>query len=89
MYLVDIRQVGKVDESQLSSMSMQHGLLYLLIHAHRFTVPEILGTGATWSFISHKLPTKLPATIQITIPLTVMLPKGKILVATLANQLDM
>ena len=49
----------------------------------------MLDTGATWSFVSRKLAAKLPATIQTTTPLTVMLPMGKKMVATLAIQLDM
>ena len=68
---------------------MQCGLLYLLIYTHGFTVPEILDTGATWPFVSLKLAEKQPATIQTTIPLTVTLPMGKTMVATLAIQLDM
>ena len=67
---------------------MQYGLLYLLIHNYRFSVPEMLDTGATWSFVSYKLAEKLPATIQTTIPLIVTLPMGKTLVATSAIQLD-
>ena len=49
----------------------------------------MLDTGATRLFISHKLAAKLPATAQTTTPLTVMLPMGKTMVATLAIQLDM
>ena len=49
----------------------------------------MLDTGAMWSFVSHKLATKLPATIQTIMPLTVILPARKTLVATLAIQLDM
>ena len=67
---------------------MPHGLLYLPIYTHRFAVPAILDIGGTWLFVSHKLAVKLPATIQTTKPLTVMLPTGKILVTTLAIQLD-
>ena len=37
---------------------MQCGLLYLSIHTHGFTVPEMLDTGATWSFMSYKLVAK-------------------------------
>ena len=68
---------------------MQHGLLYLSIYTHVFAVPEILDTGAMWLSISCKLALKLPATVQTTLPLAVTLPMGKILVATLAIQLDM
>ena len=48
----------------------------------------MLTTGATQSFVSNKLPVKLPATIQTTIPLPVILPTGKTMVATSAIQLD-
>ena len=61
---------------------MQHGLLYLSVHTHGFTVPAMLDTGTTWSFVIWKLAAKLPATIQTTTPLTVMLPMGKTMVAT-------
>ena len=47
---------------------MQYSLLNLPVHTHGFTVPEILNTGATWSFVSHKLAAKLPDTIQTTMP---------------------
>ena len=68
---------------------MQHGLLYLSVHTHGFSVPSMIDTGTTQSFVSHKVVVKLPATIQITKTLTVILPTGKILVAMLAIQLDM
>ena len=68
---------------------MQHGLLYSSVHTHGFVVPEIFDTGATWSFVSHKLVAKLPTTLQTTTPLTIILPTTKTLVATLAIQLDM
>ena len=48
----------------------------------------MLDTGATQLFVSYKLAAKLPATVWTTMPLTVMLPTGKMLVATLAIQLD-
>ena len=68
---------------------MQHGLLYIPIHTHGFAVPSMLDTSTTWSFVHHKLIAKLPATIQTTMPLTVILPMGKIMVVTSAIQLDM
>ena len=68
---------------------MERALLYLSVHTHGFAVPAMLDTGTTWLFISWKLAAKLPATVQTTMPLTVMLPMGKIMVATLAIQLDM
>ena len=68
---------------------MQHGLLYLYVYTHRFTVPEMLDTGTTWLFVSYKLAAKLPAIVQTTMPLTVMLPMGKTMFATTAIQLDM
>ena len=49
----------------------------------------MLDTGTMRSFVSCKLAAKLPATIQTTTPLTVTLPTGKKMVATLASQLDM
>ena len=61
---------------------MQHGPLYLSIYTHGFTVPAMLDTGAMWLFVSQKLAAKLPATIQTTMPLTVMLPMGKTMVGT-------
>ena len=67
---------------------MQHGLLYLSIYTHGFLVPATLDTGAMWPFVSYKLATKLPATIQTTIRLIVTLLMGKTLVATSAMQLD-
>ena len=70
-------------------MSTQCSLLYLPIHAHRFAVPAILDTSATWLFVSHKLAAELPATVQTATPLTIMLPMGKTMVATLAIQLHM
>ena len=76
--------MGKVDESQLSSISIQHGLLYLPIHTHGFEVTVMLDTSAMPSFVSYKLAAKLPATIQTTMPLTVILPTAKTLVGTLA-----
>ena len=63
---------------------MQCGLLYLPIHIQGFTVPAMLDTGVTQSFVNHKLAEKLPATIQPITPLTITLPTGKTLVATLA-----
>ena len=68
---------------------MQRGLLYLSIHTHGFVVPTMLNIGATQSFVSCKLVAKLLATVQITMSLTVILPMGKTIVATLAIQLDM
>ena len=59
------------------------------MHTHRFAVPARLDTGATRSFFSCKLAEKLPAIVQTTMPLTVMLPTGKTMVATSAIQLDM
>ena len=56
---------------------------------HEFTVPAMLDAGAIWLFISHKLARKLPATVQTTMPLTIILPTGKTLVATSAIKLDM
>ena len=61
---------------------MQHGLLYLSIYTHGFAVPEMLDTGTTWSFVSHKLAAILPATVQTTMPLTITVPTGKTMVAT-------
>ena len=68
---------------------MQCGLLYLSVHTHGFAVPAILNTGATHLFVSCKLAEKLPATVQTTMPLIVMLTTEKILVAILAIQLDL
>ena len=68
---------------------MQHGLLYLTVHTHGFTVPAMLDTGAMQLFVSHKLAAMLLATVQTTTPLTVALLMGKKMVATLAIQLDM
>ena len=68
---------------------MQRGLLYLSIHTHRFAVPEILDTGATRSFLCHKLAAKLPAVLETMMPLAVTLPIGKTMIATSAIQLDM
>ena len=68
---------------------MQRGLLYLSIHTHGFTVPEMLDMGTMWSFVSYKLAAKLPAIVQTMMPLTVILPMGKTRVATSAIQLDM
>ena len=68
---------------------MQCGLLYLSIHTHGFSVPAMLDTGTTWSFVSYKLAAKLLAIVQTMMPLTVMLPMGKTMVATSAIQLDM
>ena len=63
---------------------MQHGLLYFPINTHGFSVSAILNVGATWLFVSYELARKLPATIQPMIPLTVMLPMGKTLIANSA-----
>ena len=49
----------------------------------------ILDADAKYLFVSHKLTVKLLATVQPMTPLTIMLPMGKILVATSAIQLDM
>ena len=67
---------------------MQHGLLYLYIYAHGFSVPEMLDTGSMQSFVSCKLAVKLPAIVQTMMPLTIILPTGKTMVATSAIQLD-
>ena len=67
---------------------MQHCLLYLSVHTHGFAVPAMLDTVAMQPFVSCKLAAKLPATIQTTMPLTVILPMGKTMVATSAIQLD-
>ena len=64
-------------------MSMQCGLLHSPVHTHGFTAPEMLNTGAMWLFVNRKLAAKLPATIQTTTPLTIILPTGKILVANI------
>ena len=63
--------------------------MYILIHTHRFAVPAMLDTGATQLFVSCKLAVKLPATVQTTTLLPVILPIGKAMIATLAIQLDM
>ena len=63
--------------------------MYIPIHTHGFSVPAILDTGTTQSFVSRKLAEKLPATIQTTMLLTVILPTGKTMVTTLAIQLYM
>ena len=68
---------------------MQCGLLYLSIHTHGVAVPAMLDTGATQSFVSCKLAAKLSAIVQTMAPLTVVLPTGKIMIATTAIQLDM
>ena len=68
---------------------MQCGLLYLSIYTHGFAVNAMLDTGATQSFMSCKLSAKLPATVQSTMQLTVILLTGKTMVATSAIQLDM
>ena len=68
---------------------MQHSLLYLSVHPHGFTVPAMLDTGAMQLFMSCKLAVKLPAIVQTTMPLTIMLPTGKTVVATITIQLDM
>ena len=70
-------------------MSIQRALLYLSIHTHGFAVPAMLDTGAMWSFVSHKLAAKLPATIQTMRPLIIMLLTGKMLVATSSIKLNM
>ena len=49
----------------------------------------MLDTGAIRSFVSCKLAGKLTATVQTTMLLTVALPTGKTMLATLAIQLDM
>ena len=61
---------------------MQYGLLYLSVYTYGFVVPAMLDTGALWLFVSQKLEAKLLATIQTTMPPTVMLPMGKTMVAT-------
>ena len=48
----------------------------------------MLDTGTTQPFVSYKLAAKLPATVQTTMPLTLVWQKGKTMVATLAIQLD-
>ena len=55
--------MGKVDKSSLSSVQMQHGLLYLSVYTHEFAVPAMLDAGTMRSFISHKLAAKLPAIV--------------------------
>ena len=49
----------------------------------------MLDAGATRLFVSHKLAAKLPATLQTTMPLNIMLPMGNTIVTTSAIQLDM
>ena len=49
----------------------------------------MLDTGAMQSFIGCKLAEKLPATVQNLKPLIVMVPIGKIMVATMVIDLDM
>ena len=68
---------------------MQCGPFYLPIHTHGFAVPAIFDAGAMQLFISGKLAAKLSVTIQTTMLLTIILPIGKMLVVTLAIQLDM
>ena len=68
---------------------MQCGLLYLSVYTHGFAVPEMLDTGATWSFASFKLTEKLPAIVQTMTPQSTMLPMGKTIIATAATQMDM
>ena len=68
---------------------MYCGFLYIPIHTHGFVVPSMLDTGTMWSFVTCKLAVKLPATVQTTMPLTMLFPMGKALVATSAIQLDM
>ena len=63
MQLADRRLAGKVDKQSLSSIQMQHGLLYLFVYTHRFAVPAMLDMGATWSFVSRKFAAKLPAIV--------------------------
>ena len=63
---------------------MLHGLLYLPISTHGFKVLAMLDTGATRSLLRHYLAEKLSVTIQDILPLTSILPVGRILVATLA-----
>ena len=48
----------------------------------------MLNTGTMWSFVSCKSAAKLPAIVQTTMPLTVMLSTLKTIVATSAIQLD-
>ena len=67
---------------------MQRDLLYLSIYTHIFVVLAMLDKGAMWSFTSHKLVAKLLAIVQTMMPLTVILPMGKAMVATSAIQLD-
>ena len=59
------------------------------IHTHGFSLPKMLDTGVTRSFVSRKPAETLPATIQPTNPLAIILPMGKALVGILAIQLDM
>ena len=61
--------MGKVDGPQLSSVSMQGGLLYLPINTYGFAVPPMLDTGTTWSFVIYKLAGKLA--ITQTMPATI------------------
>ena len=68
---------------------MQCGLLYLPVHTHGNSILVMLDMSAMQSFVSRKLAAKLPATVQTTKPWTITLPTRKMLVATLAIQLDM
>ena len=52
-------------------------------------MPAIFDVGAMQLFVSCKLAANLSVTIQTTMLLTVTLPIGKMLVVTLAIQLDM
>ena len=61
---------------------MQFRPLYLPISTHGFAVSAMLDIDATQSFVSYKLAEKLPVTIQAMIPLTVIMPIGKTLIAT-------
>ena len=67
---------------------MQYGLLYSPINTHGFPVSAMLDTGVTQSFVNCKLAEKLPATVQMMKPLTIMLPMEKTLVSTIAINLD-
>ena len=68
---------------------MQCGLLYFPVYTHGFAVLVMLDMGTMQLFVSHKLAVKLPAIVQFTKPLTVILLTGIILLAILAIQLDM
>ena len=48
----------------------------------------MLDKGSMQLFVSHNLAGELPAIVQTTTPLTIILPTGKILVAISAIQLD-